>query len=159
MGKPPPGYDPMKPRFYIDKEGNWYNDGLPVLHRRTYLANQKNLRRDEEGRYYVHEGKFKVFAVVEDTPFVVRAVIERDHKLYVALNDETEEPLDFTSLELSEENVPYITVKGGEFESRFTRPAYYELTKYLKEEGGSFFIEYGGERHPIRRRHPKQDTT
>ncbi len=154
MGKPPPGYDPMKPRFYIDKEGNWYQDGLPILHKRTYLENNRNLRRDEEGRYYVQEGRFKVYAVVEDTPFVVRGVVERDNKLYVVLNDETQELLDFDSLEFSDDNVPYVRVKKGEFLSRFTRPAYYELVKFLKEEGGNFYIEYGGEKYPIRRRQP-----
>ena len=152
MSSIPPDYDPMKPRIYIDKEGSWFQDGVPILHRRTYLQNNKNLGQDEEGRYFVDEGRGRVYAVVEDTPFVVKMVTESDGKLVMVLNDETEEELDFKTLELSEENVPYSPVKGGKFEARFTRPAYYELAKLLIEEGGEFYIEFGGEKHRVKRR-------
>jgi hypothetical protein len=42
---------------------------------------------------------------------------------------------------MNEENVPYTRVKNREYEARFTRPAYYELTKYLKQEEDRFYIE------------------
>lgn len=142
--------DEFQPRIYIDKEGNWYQDGIPILHRRTYLYNNKLLRRDEEGRYYIDEGKGRVYAYVEDTPFVVKMIDKRTDGLYLILNDETEEKLDFNALWMNEENIPYTMVKKGEFEARLSRPAYYELTKYLKQEGDKFYVEVDGTKHLLK---------
>ncbi len=142
--KEPEKGDKFQPRIYIDKEGNWYQDGIPILHRWTYLYNNKLLRRDEEGRYYIDEGRGRVYAHVEDTPYVVKMIDKRTDGLYLILNDETEEKLDFDTLWMDEENIPYTKVKNGEFEARFSRPAYYEITKYLKQEGDRFYIEVEG---------------
>lgn len=152
MKRVPPADYPSKPRLYIDKEGNWFQDGIPVVHRRTYLENNRNLRRDEQGRYYVEEGKIKVYVEVEDTPFVVKMISESPEGIHIILNDETEELLDPDELELSKDNVPYVKVKGGTFVARFVRPAYYELVKHLKEEAGHFYIEYGGKKYTLKER-------
>ena len=144
MKEPEEKKDEFQPRIYIDKEGNWYQDGIPILHRWTYLYNNKLLRRDEEGRYYIDEGRGRVYAQVEDTPYVVKMIDKRTNGLYLILNDETEEKLDFNVLWVNKENIPYTKVKNGEFEARFSRPAYYEITKYLKQEGDKFYIEING---------------
>jgi uncharacterized protein len=136
----------VKPRIFIDKEGNWFQDGIPVLHRWTYLYNNSLLKRDEEGRYYIDEGRGRIYATVEDTPFVVKMIDKREGGFYLILNDETEEKLDLSTLKLNKENVPYASVKGGEFEARFTRPAYYEITKHLKQEKGRFYLELENKR-------------
>lgn len=142
--------DKFQPRIYIDKEGNWYQDGIPILHRWTYLYNNKLLRRDEESRYYIDEGRGRVYAYVEDTPFVVKMIDKRNDGIYLILNDETEEKLDFNALWINEENIPYTKIKNGEFEARFSRPAYYEITKYLKQEGDRFYIELDGIEYPLK---------
>ena len=139
--------DGFKPRIFIDKEGNWFQDGLPVLHRWTYLHNNKLLGRDEEGRYYVDEGSGKLYVQVEDTPFVVKMIDRRDDGFYVILNDETEDKIDFNDLRINEENVIYTKVKNRQFEARFLRPAYYEFTKYLIQEGDKFYIEVEGRKY------------
>src|SRR5713101_2959413 len=144
MKEPEEKKDEFQPRIYIDKEGNWYQDGIPILHRWTYLYNNKLLRRDEEGRYYIDEGRGRVYAHVEDTPYVVKMIDKRTDGLYLILNDETEEKLNFNALWMNEENIPYTEVKNGEFEARFSRPAYYEFTKYLIQEGDGFYIEVDG---------------
>ncbi|MGE5446416.1 MAG: hypothetical protein ACM3SR_17775 [Ignavibacteriales bacterium] len=148
--KEPEKGDKFQPRIYIDKEGNWYQDGIPILHRWTYLYNNKLLRRDEEGRYYIDEGRGRVYAHVEDTPYVVKMIDKRTEGLYLILNDETEEKLDFNALWMNEENIPYTKVKNGEFEARFSRPAYYEITKYLKQEGDKFYIEVEGTEYSLK---------
>ncbi len=140
----------VKPRIFIDKEGNWFQDGIPVRHRWTYLYINSLLRRDEGGRYYIDEGRGKVYAEVEDTPFVVKMIDKRADGIYLILNDETEEKLDFGSLVLNNENIPYTRVKGGTFDARFNRAAYYELTKYLKQESGRFYLELGDKRYQVK---------
>lgn len=140
------------PRIFIDKEGNWFQDGIRILHRWTYLYNNSLLRRDEEGRYYIDEGRGKVYAEVEDTPFVVKMIDKREDGIYLILNDETEEKLDFSTLILNKENIPYTKVKDRKFDARFNRPAYYEITKCLKEESGSYYLELGDKRYHIKSR-------
>jgi len=144
--------DKFKPRFFIDKEGNWFQDGIPVLHRWTYLHNNKLLSRDEEGRYYVDEGSGRLYVKVEDTPFVVKMVDMREDGFYAILNDETEERLDLDKLWMNEENVAYTKVKKDQYEARLLRPAYYELTKHLIEEGDNFYIQVKGIKHRIKRK-------
>lgn len=138
-------------RFFIDKTGNWFQDGIRIRHRRTYLYNNGLLDRDEEGRFFVDEGSGRLYVEVEDTPYVVKMVYRRGGEFYLRLNDETEEILDFGSLRLTAGNVPYAKVKKKRFEARLSRPAYYELVKSAEKEGNCYFIETGGVRHVIKK--------
>ena len=62
------------PKIFIDKQGNWFQDGIKITHKWTYLANNRNLHMDKEGNFYIDEGWKKVHVEVEDTPFVVKMV-------------------------------------------------------------------------------------
>ncbi|GJM16451.1 MAG: hypothetical protein DHS20C13_17780 [Thermodesulfobacteriota bacterium] len=138
-------------RFLIDKRGNWFQDGIKIQHRLTYLYNNKLLKRDEEGNYYLDEGSGKLYIKAEDTPFVVKMVEKKDDDFYIILNDETKEKLDLNTLSINNENIPYAKVKNGEFDARFTRPAYYEFMKDLIREDDDFYIISNGEKHLLRR--------
>lgn len=138
-------------RFFIDKSGNWFQDGIKIRHRGTYLYNNRLLDVDREGQFFIDEGSGRLYAEVEDAPFVVKMIHRRGGEFYLRLNDETEEALDFGSLRMSGENVPYAMVKNGRFEARFLRPAYYELMKYADKDGSDYFIETGGVKHYIKR--------
>ncbi len=141
----------IKYRFLIDKRGNWFQDGIKIQHRITYLYNNKLLKRDEEGRFYLDEGSGKLYIKVEDTPFVVKMVDKRGEDFYIILNDETQEKLDLNTLSINNENIPYAKVKNGEFEARFTRPAYYEFMKDLIRENDDFYIMSNEKKHLLRR--------
>ena len=143
--------DQTKPRFFIDKRGNWFQDGIKIRHRLTYLYNNKLLSRDDEGRYYLDEGTGKLYIEVEDTPFVVKMIDKRGDDFYIILNDETQEKLDLNTLSINDENVPYAKIKDGEFEARFTQPAYYEFMKYLKKEDDNYFIMSKGGKHVLKK--------
>lgn len=138
-------------RFFIDKRGNWFQDGIMIRHRGTYLYNNRLLDVDEVGRLFVDEGSGKLYVEAEDTPFVVKVVEKRGDEFYVRLNDETEEKLDFGNLYMSEENIPYTKVKNKRFEARLSSPAYYELMKYAEKEGKDYFITTGGVKHKLRK--------
>ncbi|OGE23435.1 MAG: hypothetical protein A3J42_04335 [Candidatus Dadabacteria bacterium RIFCSPHIGHO2_12_FULL_53_21] len=138
-------------RFFIDKTGNWFQDGIRIRHRGTYLYNNRLLDMDEEGRFFVDEGSGRLYVEVEDTPYVVKMVYRRGEEFYLRLNDETEEILDLGSLRLTAENVPYANVKNKRFEARLSRPACYELMKYAEKEGDCYSIETGGVRHVIKK--------
>ncbi|MEX0999378.1 MAG: hypothetical protein WD000_05390 [Thermodesulfobacteriota bacterium] len=141
----------IKYRFLIDKRGNWFQDGIKIRHRITYLYNNKLLKRDEEGRYYLDEGSGKLYIEVEDTPFVVKMVNKMGNDFFIILNDETQEKLDLETLTINSENIPYAKIKQGEFDARFTRAAYYEFMKYLKKEGENYYIMSNGEKHFLKK--------
>ncbi len=137
--------------FYIDKTGNWFQDGIKIRHRGTYLYNNRLLDMDEEGRFFVDEGSGRLYVEVEDAPYVVRMVYRRGDEFYLRLNDETEEILDFGSLRVTDRNIPYAKVKNNRFEARFSRPAGYELMRYAEKEGESYFISLGGIKHFLKK--------
>jgi len=143
--------DQAKPRFFIDKRGNWFQDGIKIQHRLTYLYNNKLLSRDDEGRYYLDEGSGKLYIEVEDTPFVVKMVDKKGDDFYIILNDETKEKLELNTLTINHENIPYAKIKDGEFDARFLRPAYYEFMKHLKKEDGNYYIMSKGVKHILKR--------
>lgn len=136
-----------EPRIIIDNRGNWFQDGIKIEHRLTYLYNNKLLDIDEEGRFYVDDGMCRMYVRVEDTPFVVKMLREQDGDYYLILNDETEEKLNLNELRINDEHVPYTKVKDGKFEARFTRAAYYELMKHAIQDGERFYIEFKGDKH------------
>ena len=129
-----------KPRIFIDKKGNWFQDGLKITHRWTYLENNKNLDVDEEGNFFVDEGYGRVYVEVEDTPFVIKMINLKEGRFYAHLNDETVEELIPDQVTICAENVPYTVVKNGKFKARFTTPAYYELTKHIILENDDYYI-------------------
>jgi uncharacterized protein len=140
---------PDEPRVFIDNRGNWFQDGIKIQHRLTYLYNNQLLDRDEEGRYFLDDGSCRLYVRVEDTPFVVKMLRKEGEDYYITLNDETEEKLNLETLRINNENIPYTKVKNGKFDARFTRPAYYELMKYAVQEGEGFYIESKGQKHHL----------
>ncbi len=141
----------LQPSFFIDKNGNWFQNGVKIRHRLTYLYNNRLLRRDGETRYFIQEGALKLYVEVEDTPFVVKMVYKKDEDYLLILNDETEEKLDFSTLKIDSKNVPHVRVKNYEFPARFSRPAYYELMKHAKKERNDYYIESKGVRHVLKK--------
>ena len=138
-----------EPRIFIDKSGNWFQDGIKSTHRWTYLANNKNLDIDEQGRFFVDEGTGKVYVEVEDTPFVVKMINKKNDKFFLILNDETVEEFQLDNIWFNNENVPYTRIKNDKYNARFLRPAYYELMKYAEQEGDDFYFKSEGKKIKI----------
>ena len=136
-----------EPRIVIDNRGNWFQDGIEIKHRLTYLYNNKLLDIDDEGRLYIDDGMCRMYVRVEDTPFVVKMLRKEGEDYHIILNDETEEKLNLKTLRINEEHIPYTKVKEEKFDARFTRPAYYELMKHAVQDGDRFYIESHGQKH------------
>ncbi len=133
-----------KPRIFIDSRGRWFHDGVRITHRWTYLENNKNLDVDADGRLFVEEQGSRVYVECEDTPFVVTMVSKTEDGFSIRLNDESREKLDFTTLTIAEQNIPYLRVKNGKFEARLLRAAYYELMRYAGKDEKGFYLEFEG---------------
>ena len=141
--------------IFIDKEGNWYHKGAPMVHKPFILDFYRNMSMDEHGRCVIQwDGQF-CEVDIEDTPIVVRGVelqSEGEHrKVVLDLSDETREELDLDSLWIGRENILYAKVRQGAMPARFLRPAYYQLMELLEhdEASGTYFIALGGRRKTL----------
>jgi hypothetical protein len=141
-------------KLVIDKEGNWFQNGAEIVHPEIYRLFNQLLEKDPDGGYLIRMGQEICKVEVEDAPFVVKRLIENDHApLELELNDGSREAFDPKFFWIGEQNIPYSRVKDGVFHARFSRPAYYQLARYIVsgDDEKEFFFLLDGERAPIKR--------
>jgi len=142
----------------IDKEGNWFFNGVPIINKQIIDLFNAGIEHDEQGGYRLHIGSEKSPIVVEDTPYVVtRISLEQgsDGRSFftMSLNDGSCEPLSLETFYLGPDNVPYCTVKNGRFPARFLRAPYYDLARHIEQEGEDrFCIILNGKKQYIEKR-------
>lgn len=129
----------------IDKEGNWYHQGLPIINKKIYIHLNQCLSKDTSGRYVLEMNGDKCVLEVEDTPFVVKGVSLKTNPgkpstLFIKLNDENEEELSTETLRVGKEDVLYCKVKERVYEARFLRAAYYQLAQFLQHDEKGFYL-------------------
>jgi uncharacterized protein len=137
--------DPTR-KISFGKDGWWYANDERIHNRRINTLFSQCLQRTSEGMYEIALGWDKVTVEIEDTPYVVTRVMgDSVQGFTLRLNDESEELLDPASLSIGQENVLYCRVKGGSYLARFLRPAYYQLTAHVQEDGahGTFSLRVG----------------
>jgi hypothetical protein len=134
------------------RDGRWYSDDEPILNPRIALLFSRSLQRAADGRYFLKLGDERAEVRVEDAPYVVQTVEGEPHqRLWLLLNDGTREPLDGATLAVGADHALYCRVKGGRFEARFLRSAYYHLIPFIDEDGrGGFCLRLGGRTYPLR---------
>jgi hypothetical protein len=113
----------------------------------------RNVQADGRGGWVIDVMIDRQPVRVEDTALVVR-LVEGDPiaGFTVRTNDDVEEPLDCTTLEVGTDNVLYCTVSRGErgaIRARFLRSAYYALVQHFEEDGGKIVLRCGGRSHRI----------
>jgi hypothetical protein len=141
-------------RISFRRDGNWYTNEERIDNPRIALLFSRSIRRGAGGGYYLEVGDERAPIEVEDTPYVVRTIEDDGGALMIVLNDGTREPLDPASLAVGAQDVPYCSVKGGEFEARFLRPAYYHLSRYFDSGPGGYCINLAGKSYPLGKRPP-----
>ncbi|MBN2107301.1 MAG: DUF1285 domain-containing protein [Deltaproteobacteria bacterium] len=139
----------------IDKEGNWFFNGAPIINKQIVELFNAGIEHDGCGGYLLHIGAEISPIVVEDTPYVVTHLEQEQAAdgaggFMVRLSDGSRERLSFETFYLSADNIPYCAVKGGQFPARFLRAPYYELARYIEQEGdGRFSLTFNGMKHFI----------
>jgi hypothetical protein len=124
--------------IWIDKEGIWYFRGAEMKRKDIVQYFYRYLKRDHKGNYLIEVEDDRCKVRVEDTPYVVRSIAvgfpKNSDQPYIdlSLNDGSSEGLNLdTPLRIGKDNVLYCMVKKGEYEARFSRPAYYQFCKYI----------------------------
>lgn len=143
--------DPTR-KISFGKDGWWYANDERIQNRRINVLFSQHLHKTAEDVYEITIGWDKVTVVIDDAPFVVTQVTSNSEQgLTLRLNDESEEPLDPTTLSINQDNVLYCRVKGKEHAARFLRPAYYQLAEYIQgnEERGTFWLSLQERAYPI----------
>jgi len=139
--------------LFIDKEGRWFQNGVEIVHPLIYKQFNLMLEKTGDRDYLVRLGREICRVTVEDAPFVVQRVSEQDEgMLALELNDGTIEPFSPEKFWIGDENVPYAEVKQGAFHARFTRPAYYQIARYISWDDSEdrFYFSFGNSRIPVR---------
>ena len=123
----------------IDKDGRWFHNDEEITHPGVYKYLNSLLDVDDKG-YFISDGKVKFYVQVEDTPFIVKSLINKDNKVFLVLNDDYEELLDPETLEIKDE-VFYVKVKNKKFPARFSRKAQNQLYGFVSETEDGFVIK------------------
>lgn len=143
--------DPTR-KISFGKDGWWYANDERIQNRRINLLFSQHLHKTSAGTYEIAIGWDKVVVEIDDAPYVVTRVTgDSGQGFTLRLNDDSEELLDPTTLSVGPEDVLYCVVKGRAHRARFLRPAYYQLTAHVQEDGatGAFVLRLGANTYPI----------
>jgi hypothetical protein len=132
------------PRLRIDRNGDWFDDDVQITHPGILANLRANLRRDGTGHFI--QTRVRIPVEVEDAPFVVTRLTRHGETLTALLNDGAETPVDPATLRLGPAAVPYVGVKNGAFEARFSRAAAFQLLSLAAydEATGRGVLRLGG---------------
>ena len=149
MQAPPPGW--KLPDLRIDREGDWYDEGIQVTHPGILANLRSNLQKDVSG--YFIQTRVRIPVMVDDAPWVVTRLERRGETLHAILNDGAEERIDPATVRLGVGDVPYCRVKAGAFEARFSRAATFQLLALADydESSGRGALRLGGREYPVAR--------
>ena len=125
--------------IWIDKDGSWYFQGTEMKRQDIVQYFYRYLKRDGDGNYLIEIQDDRCDVGVEDVPYVIKSIFvgfsednDRPH-IELALNDGSKERLNLDApFRTGKDNVLYCRVRNGEFEARFSRPAYYEFCNYIE---------------------------
>jgi len=141
----------------VDENGDWFHNGNRIFRPEILETFYAKLDQTPTGEFILADFGGPCLLDVADTPFVVSRVdLERDEsgreRIMIRLkNISRSEVLDPHTLAIGRDNIVYCRVSGGRFLARFSRPAYYQLAGFVRENdvGQGFYIELNGNRHPI----------
>lgn len=145
------------PPITLTERGQWLHGGQPILPRVAALF-ARHIVPKPDGRYIIELGDDTEPIQVADTAFFVEGMdldeIEdgRLAGVQLRLSDGQEEPLNPSSLMISEESVLYarITRHGLSVPCRFPPSLYHRLALHVEENpGGGFVLPLAGQRWPL----------
>src|SRR5712691_11428535 len=87
------------------RDGNWYSDEDRIDNPRIALLFSRSIKQNPDGSYYLQVAEERAAITIEDTPYVVKAVADDGTGGFtIVTNDDEQEPLDPTTLEVGRDN-------------------------------------------------------
>lgn len=137
----------------LDREGRFWHEGEVVEHDGFRRALLKWLDRLPDGRPILRlDEKRYAYLDVDDAELLATSARWDGDRVWITLNDGTEEELDYQHLEVGDGDALYTTARGGVLSARLTTPAYYTVAERIEEHGDQFVLHAAGAMHPIARR-------
>ncbi|AFM40555.1 hypothetical protein Desaci_1551 [Desulfosporosinus acidiphilus SJ4] len=130
------------PELFIDKEGQWYADGVLMIRKEIIELFASHLKKDGHDNYHI-DWQGQLYPVkVEDVPFFVQSVSEQVGVLMIHLYDGRIFALPPGNI-VTKNNIPYISLFSQQ-DTKLSRASYCELCKNLIECEGRYLIKIGG---------------
>jgi uncharacterized protein len=137
----------------LDREGRFWHEGAVVTHRGFQRALLRWLDRLDDGRSILRlDEKRYAYVDVDDAELLALSARWQDDRVFLTLNDEDEEELDYASLVVGADNALYCRARGGRLTARITTPAYYALAERIDETPDGFVLRAAGSTHRIGKR-------
>jgi hypothetical protein len=135
----------------LREDGKWFHQGEPFTNRKIIDFFHRAIRKDGEGKYYLHnvyDGQEEhVYFEVEDTAYFVET-LEFDQKargFKVTLNTGDDGFVDIRGFQSDERGVMYCRVLDGD-RARLSENALHQLADLSGMDQGGVFIELTGEK-------------
>lgn len=144
--------------IYVDEEGDWYFQEDRIIREDILEFFFANLALASGGPFFIDWRGQRCALEVADTPFIVTRVDRvrlqegPDEAIVIRIKHlPGSETLDPSTLLVGKGNIPYCTVRNGQYRARFSRPAYYQLAVWIDFDPvtATFFLELNGTRYPI----------
>ena len=141
----------------VDENGDWFHFGNKIFRPEILEVLYSKLDQTPTGRFVLADSQGPCPIDVADTPFVVSRVdVDRDgsgrERILIRMkNIPRSEVLDLDTLAVGRDNILYCRVMLRRFLARFSRPAYYQLAEFVRQDdtGQDFYIELNREKYPI----------
>lgn len=135
----------------LDREGRFWHEGAVVAHRGFHLALLRWLDRLDDGRSILRlDEKRYAYVDVEDAELLAASARWDGDRLFLCLNDESEEELAYDTLAVGDGEALYCAVRGGRLRARITTRAYQVVAERIEEVAGGFALRAAGGLHRIR---------
>jgi hypothetical protein len=138
----------------VDREGRFIHEGAEVTHEGLKRALFRWLDRNDDGRYVLRldERRF-AYLDVDDTPLVARAArVDAGGRIFLALSDGAEEPLDPATLTVDDAGTLRAWVRGGRLEARLASSAVAALGDLILDGAAGPSLRVVGTIVPLRAR-------
>lgn len=133
--------------FYIDAEGVWFAEGLPVIRPDILLIFAENLKRNDNGDYYIDMKTHACPVRVETVPLFATSAAEEEGDILLQLRDGRKLPLPIGGIEIIDQK-PYVSL-FNERDTRLSRTAFQLLMEYMVEEDGCYLLRTNKGEWPV----------
>lgn len=135
--------------FTITPNGDWLFEGKEIP-RIALVRLFGRFLVFEDGRFWIKTPVEKVAVLVQDEPFVIRSIVERDGEWRFVLNDASEIVSEHISEIVQESEEKYIVELPSGLRAKVSRTALLAMSTFFEEEAGELLFRIGGLRIPIR---------